>query len=142
MKLLGAYTLPYDIQLSGTFQSSPGPEITASATFVNAQIAPSLGRTCRRADSTQIGLVEPKTEYGERLYQLDFRFAKRFIVNRARFQATVDLYNALNGNTVLVQSNTLRRDDRGADRRRVAAAAGDPPGPHRQVRRADELLSC
>ena len=44
VKLLGAYTLPYDIQLSGTFQSSPGPEVTASGTFVNAQIAPSLGR--------------------------------------------------------------------------------------------------
>ena len=43
--------------------------------------------------------------YGERLNQLDFRFAKKFNVNRARFQATVDLYNALNGNTVLVQSN-------------------------------------
>ena len=30
LKLLGAYTLPFDIQLSGTFQTSPGPEITAS----------------------------------------------------------------------------------------------------------------
>ena len=39
------------------------------------------------------------------MYQLDFRFAKRFNVNRARFQATVDLFNALNGNAVLVQSN-------------------------------------
>ena len=25
LKLLGAYTLPYGIQLSGTFQSVPGP---------------------------------------------------------------------------------------------------------------------
>lgn len=106
VKLLGAYTLPYDVQLSGTFQTSPGPEITASATFVNAQIAPSLGRNLSSGSTATIGLVEPKTLYGERLYQVDFRFAKKFTLNRARFQATVDLYNALNGNTLLVQSNT------------------------------------
>jgi hypothetical protein len=51
-------------------------------------------------------LVEPKTEYGERMYQVDFRFAKRFTVNRTRLNVTADLFNALNANAVLVQSNT------------------------------------
>jgi hypothetical protein len=122
VKLLGAYTLPYEIQLSGTFQSSPGPEITASSTYVNAQIAQSLGRSLSSGSTATIGLVEPKTEYGERLYQVDFRFAKRFNLNRARFQATVDLYNALNGNTVLVQSNTY-----GATTGATAGAAWQRP---------------
>ena len=106
VKLLGAYTLPYDMQLSGTFQTSAGPELTASSTFLNAQIAPSLGRNLSTGQSATVALVEPKTEYGERLYQLDLRFAKGFSVNRTRFQAPLDLYNALNGNAVLVQSNT------------------------------------
>ena len=106
VKLLGAYTLPYDIQLSGTFQNSPGPEVTASGTFVNAQVLPSLGRNLSTGASVNVGLVEPKTQYGERLSQLDFRLAKKFNVNRTRFQATLDLFNALNGNPVLVQSNT------------------------------------
>jgi hypothetical protein len=105
VKLLGAYTLPWDIQLSGTFQSIPGPEVTASSTFVNAQVSPSLGRNLTGATTATIALVEPKTQYGDRLNQIDFRFAKKFNVNRGRLQATVDLYNALNGNTVLVQSN-------------------------------------
>jgi hypothetical protein len=105
LKLLGAYTLPFDVQLSGTFQTSPGPEITANGTFTNAQISPSLNRNLSVGNNTQVALVEPKTEYGERMYQLDFRFAKRFNVNRTRFQATLDLYNALNGNAILVQSN-------------------------------------
>jgi hypothetical protein len=104
--MLGAYTLPYDIQLSGTFQTSAGPEVTASSTYVNAQIAPSLGRNLSSGTTATIGLVEPKTEYGERLYQVDFRVSKRFSLNRTRLQATLDLYNALNENTVLVQSNT------------------------------------
>jgi hypothetical protein len=106
LKLLGAYTLPFDIQLSGTFQTSPGPEITASGTFANAQIVPSLNRILSSGANVAVGLVEPKTEYGERMYQLDFRFAKRFNVNRTRLQVTADLFNALNGNAVLVQSNT------------------------------------
>jgi hypothetical protein len=106
VKMLGAYTLPFDIQLSGTFQTSPGPEITASGTFTNAQVLPSLNRTLSTAQNVSVGLVEPKTQYGERMYQVDFRFGKRFTVNRTRLQVTADLYNALNANAVLVQSNT------------------------------------
>jgi hypothetical protein len=106
VKMLGAYTLPYDIQFSGTFQTSPGPEITASSTYANAQIVPSLNRNLSSGATATVALVEPKTEYGERLYQVDFRFSKRFNLNRTRFQATMDLYNAVNGNAVLVQSNT------------------------------------
>ena len=66
---------------------------------------PSLGRNLSAGQSATVGLVEPKTEYGERLYQVDLRFSKRFSLNRARFQATLDLYNAMNGNMVLVQNN-------------------------------------
>jgi len=74
---------------------------------VNAQIAPSLGRNLSSGANVAIELLEPKTEYGERLYQVDFRIAKRFnLRNRVRFQGTLDLYNALNNNTILVQSNT------------------------------------
>jgi Carboxypeptidase regulatory-like domain len=105
LKLLGAYTLPYGIQLSGTFQSVPGPEVTALGTFTNAQVASSLGRNLSSATTVNVAMVEPKTQYGERMNQLDFRFGKKFNVQHSRLQATVDLYNALNGNAVLVQSN-------------------------------------
>jgi len=106
VKLLGAYTLPFDIQASGTFQTSPGPEVTASGTFGNVQVLPSLGRNLATGTSVNVGLLEPKTQYGERLYQVDFRLAKRFNFSQRRLQLTMDLFNALNGNTVLVQSNT------------------------------------
>jgi hypothetical protein len=105
LKLLGAYTLPYGIQLSGTFQSVPGPEVTGIGTFANVQVAPSLGRNLSQGTTVNVAMVEPKTQYGERMNQLDFRFAKKFTLQRSRLQATVDLYNALNGNAVLVQSN-------------------------------------
>ena len=45
VKLLGVYPLPWQgVQLAATFQSLPGPQITASRTYTNAEIAPSLGR--------------------------------------------------------------------------------------------------
>jgi hypothetical protein len=37
--------------------------------------------------------------------QVDLRLTKTFQYGRARLQGMVDLYNALNDNTVLVQSN-------------------------------------
>ncbi len=106
-----------------------------------ARLSPSLGRNLSTGASVDVGLVEPKTEYGERLYQLDFRFAKRFNVNRTRFQATLDLFNALNGNPVLVQSNTYGATTGAAAGVGMAATAGDPPGPRRQVWSPGELLN-
>jgi hypothetical protein len=105
VKLLGAFTLPYAIQLSGTFQNQPGPEVTALGSYVNAQVSPSLGRALTGVASVDIPLISPKSQYGERLNQVDFRVAKRFTLDRVRLMATVDLYNALNANVVLVQSN-------------------------------------
>jgi hypothetical protein len=104
LKFLGAYTMPWDVQVSGSFQSVPGPNITASATFTNAQIAPSLGRALSSASTATVALVEPGTLYGDRLNQIDLRFAKTFRVGGTRLQSMVDFYNALNNNAVLFQS--------------------------------------
>jgi hypothetical protein len=43
--------------------------------------------------------------YGERMYQVDVRLAKRFVVGRTRLEAQVDLFNALNGNFILATNN-------------------------------------
>jgi len=107
VKLLGSYTLPWDVQLSGTFQSIPGPQITATYTASNAQVKPSLLRDLSSGASgnVQVELVEPGTLYGQRMNQVDFRFAKNFKYRMSRWQAQFDLYNALNGNVVLSQNN-------------------------------------
>ncbi len=69
-------------------------------------MSPSLGRNLSTGQSVSVGLVEPKTEYGERLYQA--RFPVREAVQRESDAPSGDAstsINALNGNAVLVQSN-------------------------------------
>jgi hypothetical protein len=105
VKLLGSYTLPWDLHLSGTFQSTPGPQVTATYVASSAQIRPSLGRDLAAASSVQIEVVQPGTMYGQRMYQTDLRVAKVIKVRSSRWEAQVDLYNAFNGAAVLSQNN-------------------------------------
>jgi hypothetical protein len=108
-KFLGSYRIPrVDVQVSGTFQSLPGPNILATYNAPNTLVAPSLGRPIsgNQANVT-VNLVEPGTMYGDRLNQLDVRVAKLLRVGRIRTSLNVDLYNALNGSPVLTQNNNF-----------------------------------
>ena len=81
VKLIGVYPLPWQgVQIAATFQSLPGPQITASRTYTNAEIQPSLGRPLATgaAGTAVVPLIQPGTMYDERLYQLDFRVSKIF----------------------------------------------------------------
>jgi hypothetical protein len=109
VKFLGSYTIPrVDVQFSGAFQSVPGPQILANYTATNAVVSPSLGRNLSgNAANTTVNLVAPGTMYGERMNQLDLRFAKIVRFGRTETSLNVDLYNALNGNAVLAQNDSF-----------------------------------
>jgi hypothetical protein len=109
VKLLGTYLVPkVDVQLSATFQSLPGPQIWANFTATNAIVSPSLGRNLSgNAANIVVNIVEPGKMYGERLNQVDVRIAKILKYGRIRTTAGIDLYNLLNANPVLTQSNTF-----------------------------------
>ncbi|HXD73169.1 MAG TPA: hypothetical protein VN628_05520, partial [Vicinamibacterales bacterium] len=109
IKILGVYPLPWQgIQFAATFQSLPGPQITASRTFTNAEIRPSLGRNLATgaAGTVAVQMIAPGTMYDERLYQLDLRASKIFKVGRHRIQANVDMYNAGNASSILSINTT------------------------------------
>jgi hypothetical protein len=109
VKLLGSYTLPYDVQISGTLQSVPGPALAAnwsiSSAIANAGPQP-LGRNLSAGAAT-VTLMEPNTVFGDRLNQFDMRFARLFRQNRYRFQAMVDIYNVFNVAPVLAYNTTF-----------------------------------
>ena len=113
LKVLGSYTLPLDILISGTYQFSrgvqnggAGPAILASWSVASAQFAPTgtvgstLGRALNAGSSTKtIALIREGLEYGDQnLHQLDLRASKRFRFNQYRMRIDFDLYNLLNSN--------------------------------------------
>jgi hypothetical protein len=108
VKLQGSYPLPWDAQVSATFQSIAGPEISATRPFTNADIAPSLGRNLSAGAGgvTNIQLIAPGTLYGDRTYQVDVRLSKRVKAGRAQVEGMVDVYNLLNTNPVMALNTT------------------------------------
>jgi hypothetical protein len=109
VKLLGTYTVPrIDVQFAATLQSLPGPHVLANYVATNAIIQPSLGRPLSGgAANATINVIEPGQTYGDRLNQLDLRFAKILRFGRTRTAINLDLYNALNANPVLTQNNNF-----------------------------------
>ncbi|MBZ5556999.1 MAG: carboxypeptidase regulatory-like domain-containing protein [Acidobacteriia bacterium] len=109
VKILGSYTLPYDVQISGTFQSVPGPPLQANwaitSAVANAGPKP-LGRNLAAGTAT-VSLMEPNTVFGDRLNQFDMRFARMFRMNKYRFQGMVDIYNVFNKAAVLAYNTTF-----------------------------------
>src|SRR5262249_23087855 len=110
VKMFATYNLPLDFIVSATFLNVAGPNILANYTATNAQILPSLGRNlgaCGTAavctgTATGIPLIAPATLYEDRRSQLDLRFSKLFKFAEARkIKVNVDVFNALNANTVL-----------------------------------------
>ncbi len=110
VKVLGVYPLPWwGVQFAATFQSLPGPQITASRTYTNAEIRPSLGRNLATgaAGTATVQLIAPGTMFDERLYQLDLRASKAFkFAGHHRLQANVDVYNAGNASSILSINTT------------------------------------
>ena len=109
VKALASYTLPYDVQISGTVQSVPGPALAAnwsiSSAIANAGPTP-LGRNLS-ANTATVALMAPNSVFGDRLTQMDLRFARIFKMNRYRFQGMVDIYNVFNKSAVLTYNTTF-----------------------------------
>jgi len=107
-KLLGSWTAPKDVIVSATFQNNVPQEVTATTTFTNAQILPSLKRnlSAGAAGTVSLNTVLPGELYADRMSQLDLRLAKAFKFGQSKLTGSLDIYNILNGHTVLGQNNT------------------------------------
>lgn len=109
VKFLGTYLVPrVDVQFAATFQSLPGWPIAAIYNAPNSVVAPSLGRPLSGgAANATLNLLTPASTYNDRANQLDLRVSKILRFGGRRAVVNVDLYNALNGNPVLLQNNNF-----------------------------------
>ena len=104
VKLLGSYTLTYDVQVSGTLQNLPGQQIAANVTYSSALLAPQLGRPLSES-TVRPNVIDPGSVYGDRLMQLDVRATKIFSFGPTRVRAIFDVYNVFNDSTPLELNN-------------------------------------
>jgi hypothetical protein len=100
---LASYDVPrIAAQFSATFQSKPGAVLAANYAVPNAAVAPSLGRDLSgNAANVTVNLIAPGSEYGDRINQLDLRFAKILTLGRSRTMMALDVYNSLNSSAAL-----------------------------------------
>src|SRR5207247_7784003 len=90
VKASAAYSLPYDIQVSGSFASIPGPAVAANYTVTSAIAGrPIIGSTAGAA-STVVNLVQPNTVFLDYQNRLDLRLGKTFRLDRYRIQGFMD----------------------------------------------------
>jgi hypothetical protein len=107
VKFLGAYTIPrIDVQVAATLENIPGQDIQAIWAAPNATLSPLLGRGLSGgAANLPINLLPPNTYLSDRTNQVDLRFAKILRLYGTRSQIALDLFNALNANTVQTYNN-------------------------------------
>jgi hypothetical protein len=108
VKLLGTYTVPkVDVHVAATFQSLPGPIISANYNAPNALVQPSLGRPLSGgAANTLVNLIAPGTLIGQQANLLNLRFGKAIKLGRVRTDVNLDLYNVTNSSPVLTLNST------------------------------------
>jgi hypothetical protein len=108
-KLLSTYTVPkVDVQLSGTFQSLPGTELSGNWVAPAATVTAALGRSpAGNPANVTLGVVQPGTMYGDRINQVDFRVGKSLKLGAGRAQVNVDIFNILNANPSVAYNATI-----------------------------------
>jgi hypothetical protein len=106
---LATYTIPrLDVQVSGTWISTPGDSMRAEFVANNAWIAAGpqpLGRELTGSSNVSVNLIEPFTVWEERRNTIDLRVAKILRFGGTRTQIGVDIYNALNADTITGQND-------------------------------------
>jgi hypothetical protein len=109
---LVSYRVPrVDVQVSGILRAqanvspggtpgSNGGSLGATYSVTNAQVIAALGRPLAgNAQNTSVNLTKPGQLYGDRIYNVDMRFAKILRFGRTRTNVGIDLYNIFNANT-------------------------------------------
>jgi hypothetical protein len=106
---LATYIVPkVDLNVSVTWRSDPGDDLSANYVVSNAIASQSLGRNlsaCPAPTGTcvanvTVNLVPPGTLYGARVNNLDMRIAKILRFGGTRAQVGVDVYNLTNTDVV------------------------------------------
>ncbi len=105
-----AYTFPYDIQVSGSFQVRPGISIGSDYTYTcSAAQAAATGCTALTGGvaSLNVVVVDPTQYYYDYVKTNDMRVSHTFRQGRMRIQPFMEIFNVLNMSTVVTVNETV-----------------------------------
>ena len=100
-KMFGAYPLPGDFEVSGSFQAYSGNERE-----VRWQIPASYYPGGQRTEAREVQLRAPGTDYFEYWTQVDIAIRKIFRIGDIEYSGQMDIYNLMNNNSVLSDNDT------------------------------------
>jgi hypothetical protein len=108
VKALAIYIIPkIDVQVSGSFRSTPGTSLSVGYTATNAILGATstLGRPLSgTAANMVIGIERPNEAYTERRQELDMRIGKVLKFSNTKSVVSIDLFNALNSSPMIIQN--------------------------------------
>lgn len=115
VKISGAYTLPWDLTLAGTYQFSrgvqtggAGPAVSAAWAVVSAVANPQIGRNWTGVASRTVQLIREGLDYGDyNLNQIDMKLGKRFRMAQTTLRIDFDVYNILNSSWPFAINNNF-----------------------------------
>jgi hypothetical protein len=106
---LGSYTVPkVDVLLGLTFRSDQGAPLRATWNAPTSAVTAALGRTAVGVGNTiPIDLIAPGEKWGDRVNEIDLRFAKILRFGGTRTHIGLDIFNLLNQDAILTYNQTF-----------------------------------
>jgi hypothetical protein len=107
---LASYTVPkVDVLVAATLRSDQGAPLRAIYNAPIADVSAALGRPASVAGNTlAIDLVAPGEVWGDRVNELNLRFAKVLRFGGTRTHVGIDVFNVLNSDAVLTYNQTFQ----------------------------------
>jgi hypothetical protein len=102
-KASAGFTIPWDVQLSTTFQARPGISIGSTYTFNSTQ----AGFAITGGGTLSVTVVDPTTQYYDYVKTVDARAAKAFRFDKRRLQVFAEIFNLPNTSTILTVNETV-----------------------------------
>jgi len=104
------FTLPYEVQVSGSFQLRPGISKGSDYTYTcSAAQAAATGCTALTAGVTSLTptVIDPTTQFYDYVKTNDMRVARTFRFGKTRLQPFMEIFNVLNLSTILTVNENV-----------------------------------
>ena len=137
MSAVGSYVVPkIDVLFAGTLRSDQGAVLAGQLERADRNGHQPGARPAVLAGTTRsVNIVAPGEVWGDRVNEIDLRFAKILRFGRTRTNVGFDIYNILNQAAILTYNQTFTPGGR------VAGAAVGVDAALPQDQRADRLLA-